>query len=123
VKKGILQAYSYYNDNSAEIVGKTLAPLQNVKIVQGIVPDVLSSLPISDQVISRTQNEPVILPSGNIAGLNSVEHLEDTGSGTLSRERRIGKWREELTSKQLREVEAVIYDAWRLDDVDPAFGV
>jgi hypothetical protein len=47
MKKEILRAYSYYNDNSAEIVGKTLAPFQNVKIVQGIVPDVLSSLPIS----------------------------------------------------------------------------
>jgi len=47
MKKDILQAYSYYNDNSAEIVEKTFAPFQNVKIVQGIVPDVLSSLPIS----------------------------------------------------------------------------
>jgi len=83
----------------------------------------LVTRPISDQVVSRTQNEAAILPSGNIAGFNSVEHLGDAGSGTLSRERRIGKWREELTSKELREVEAVIYEAGRLDDVDPALGV
>ena len=47
MKKDILPSYSYYNDNSAEIVGKTFVPFRNVKIVQGIVPDVLSSLPIS----------------------------------------------------------------------------
>jgi O-methyltransferase len=47
MKKDILAAYSYYNDNSAEIVGKTFARFQNVKIVQGVVPDVLSSLPIN----------------------------------------------------------------------------
>jgi len=46
-KKGILSAYSYYNDNSAKIVEKTFARFKNVKIVQGSVPDVLSSLQIN----------------------------------------------------------------------------
>lgn len=46
-KKDILAAYSYYNDNSVDIVRQTFARFQNVKIVQGIVPDVLSSIPIS----------------------------------------------------------------------------
>jgi len=47
IKKGMLQAFSYYNENSPEIVEKTFAPFGNVKIVQGIVPDILGSLPIS----------------------------------------------------------------------------
>jgi O-methyltransferase len=47
IKKGVLSVYSYYADNSAEIVGETFARFQNVKIVQGVVPDVLSSIPIS----------------------------------------------------------------------------
>lgn len=47
IKKDILNAYSYYNDNSAEIVERTFARCKNVKIVQGIVPDILSSLPIN----------------------------------------------------------------------------
>jgi Glycosyltransferases involved in cell wall biogenesis len=47
IKKGILSAYSYYSDNSAEIVGKTFARFRNVKVVQGVVPDILSSLPIT----------------------------------------------------------------------------
>lgn len=47
IKKGILSAYSYYNDNSAKIVEKTFARFKNVKIVQGSVPDVLSSLQIN----------------------------------------------------------------------------
>jgi O-methyltransferase len=47
IQKGIPSTYSYYNDNSAEIVRKTFAPFQNVKIVQGVVPDVLPTLPIS----------------------------------------------------------------------------
>jgi LPS sulfotransferase NodH len=72
---------------------------------------------ISDQVVCRAQNESAIrlLPSGppcSIAGLKSIEHLEDAGSGTLSLGRRIGRWREELTREELREVEAVIHDAW-----------
>ena len=46
-RRGIPSAYSYYNDNCAEIVGKTFAQFQNVKIVQGIVPDVLPTVPIS----------------------------------------------------------------------------
>ena len=45
-KKGIPDAYSHYSDNSAEIVRETFARFQNVKIVQGVVPDVLSSLSI-----------------------------------------------------------------------------
>ena len=47
IKKGIPSVYSYYADNSAEIVGKTFARFQNVRIVQGVVPNVLSNLPIS----------------------------------------------------------------------------
>ena len=47
IRKGILQAYSYYTDNSLEIVEQTFAPFENVKIVQGIVPDILATLPTS----------------------------------------------------------------------------
>jgi O-methyltransferase len=47
IEKGIPSTYSYYNDNSAELVRKTFAPFKNVNIVQGIVPDVLPSLPIT----------------------------------------------------------------------------
>ena len=67
---------------------------------------------ISDEVVSRMQTDTTtILPSGTLAILGSVENMGDAGSGTLSRKQRIGKWREELTSNELEEVEAVIHDA------------
>ena len=47
IERGIPDTYSYYKDNSAEVVRKTFAPFKNVNIVQGIVPDVLPSLPIT----------------------------------------------------------------------------
>jgi hypothetical protein len=47
IRKGILQAYSYYTDNSLEIVEQTFAPFENVRIVQGIVPDILRTLSLS----------------------------------------------------------------------------
>jgi len=74
-------------------------------------------------VVSRIQNDSATLTSGDIAGLSSIEHLGDAGSGTLSRERRVGKWREELTGKEPGEVEAVIHEAWGLDDINRASAI
>jgi hypothetical protein len=44
---GIPSVYSYYANNSAEIVRNSFAPFAGVRIVEGVVPDILSSLPIS----------------------------------------------------------------------------
>jgi O-methyltransferase len=44
---GIPSVYSYYANNSAEIVRNSFAPFAGVRIVDGVVPDILSSLPIS----------------------------------------------------------------------------
>lgn len=45
--KGLMDVYSYYKDNAKEHVAQTFLQFPNIRIVEGVVPDVLRSLPIT----------------------------------------------------------------------------
>src|SRR5262249_29377780 len=47
-RKGLLDIYNYYEDNSFEAVCKTFAPFSNVVVMQGAVPDILPDVPVKN---------------------------------------------------------------------------